>query len=102
LSASPGPRRTRDPRSGNFFRHHVHEYMLQKAMKNEICGVGIQKLARFIQTKVELPGCRIILNSGMLICFTHLDKELRLPVLLSLHSFFPVVPDRRQSCMTGT
>jgi integron integrase len=41
----PGQKRAEDPRSKNFFRHHVHECMLQKAVKNAVRSAEIKKLA---------------------------------------------------------
>lgn len=41
----PGTNRAEDPRSKRFFRHHVHECMLQKAVKQAIRTAGIHKLA---------------------------------------------------------
>lgn len=41
----PGGSRTTDPRTGKLFRHHQHECILQKAVKEAIRSAGITKLA---------------------------------------------------------
>ena len=41
----PSKNRSEDPRSGNIYRHHVHEKTVQRAMRNAVRGVGITKPA---------------------------------------------------------
>ncbi len=41
----PSKNRSEDPRSGNIYRHHVHEKTVQRAMRNAVRGVGLTKPA---------------------------------------------------------
>jgi integrase len=39
----PSPRPTRDPRSGEYRRHHVHEQSVQRHVRNAARAAGIEK-----------------------------------------------------------
>ncbi|WP_071872440.1 integron integrase [Atopomonas hussainii] len=41
----PSKNRSEDPRSGNIYRHHVHEKTVQRAMRNAVRAVGLTKPA---------------------------------------------------------
>lgn len=41
----PSPKISRDPRTGNFGRHHLSASGLQKALKNALAGAGVEKTA---------------------------------------------------------